>query len=289
MLFRSDGDEGLDSFEQGSSHLLGNAPSICELGHGIERTKCEEGRPHCSRCEGRNLNSVSATAQPPKSRSQSLMLMQHDGYGQYRNDDCSTQYGLVPGNVHFSNERSFGELQTTSCHDSKAFEDTSLPVDNGVRDIARSLLANAHGEGLMSLPVNVAVKACPTVPPPLFELSVPAFMEFSEKRNRRALVDYFCNVFSHLVVFSEDPGNPFRQLILPLAHKESPVMNAIYALSSAHLESRGVRTEEKSSYFHNEATRGLARLINHQERSSKEDVLGAIMLLVYYEAVGEHL
>lgn len=146
-----------------------------------------------------------------------------------------------------------------------------------MRDIARSPLANAH------------VKDGPTVPSPLFELRVPAFMEFSEKRNRRALIDYFCNVFSHLVVFSKDPGNPFRHLILPLAHKESPVMNAIYALSSAHLESSGVNTEEKSSYFHNKATRGLARLIDHQERSSTEDVLGAIMLLVYYEAVGEHL
>lgn len=268
-----DRDEGLDSFDQCSSHLLGNAPGICERGRGIERTKCNEKRPHCGQCDGRKLNCVYGTAQPPTSRSQSSMLMQHDGYGQYRDDDCSTQYGLVPGQIQFSDKRSFGELQTTSC-----YEDTGLPVDNGVRDIARSPLANAH------------VKDCPTVPPPLFELSVPAFMEFSEKRNRRALIDYFCNVFSHLVVFSKDLGNPFRQLILPLAHKESPVMNTICALSSAHVESsRGVNTEEKSSYFHNKATRGLARLINHRERSSTEGVLGAIMLLVYYGAVGEHL
>jgi hypothetical protein len=128
--------------------------------------------------------------------------------------------------------------------------------------------------------------AWPTIPPILLELSVPAFMEFSEKRNRRALVDYFYSVFSHLVVFSEDIGNPFRQLILPLAHRGSPVMNAIYALSSAHLEIRGVNTEEKSSYFHNEATRGLSRLINNNEGLSTEEVLCAILLLIYYEAVG---
>ncbi|KFY01972.1 hypothetical protein V497_02222 [Pseudogymnoascus sp. VKM F-4516 (FW-969)] len=218
-----DGDEDLDSFDQGSPHLFGNAPDICEVGHGIERTKCDEGQPHCTRCEGRNLNCTCVTSQLPQDRSQSLVSMQRDGY--------------------------------------------------------------AHGEVSMSLPVNTAAEAFPTVPMSLLELNVPAFTEFSEKRNRRALVDYFCNVFSHLVVFSEDPGDPFRQLILPLARKESPVINAIYALSSAHLESRGVHTEEKSSYFHNKATRGLARLINHQERSSKEDVLGAIMLLVYYEAL----
>jgi hypothetical protein len=94
-----DRDEGLVSFDQRSSHLLGNAPGICEPGRGIERTKCNEKRPHCGQCDGRKLNCVYGTAQPPTSRSQSSMLMQHDGYGQYCDDDCSTQYGLVPGHI----------------------------------------------------------------------------------------------------------------------------------------------------------------------------------------------
>lgn len=99
------------------------------------------------------------------------------------------------------------------------------------------------------------------------------------------MVDHFCNVLSHLIVFKEDTGNPFRQLVLPLSHGCSPVMNAIFALSSAHLEYGGIETEEKSLTFHNRALQGLAQLIEKNDQSHREEVLGAIMLLVYYEVV----
>lgn len=199
-----------------------------------------------------------------------------------------------PHDGHFFGERRFEELETTSCYgsDSKVSTDTLLPMDDDASDVAGMSSVGAHGEGLTEgltrSRANVAMTASPTIPSLLLELNVPAFMEFSGKRSRRALVDHFCNVFSHRIAFSEDLGNPFRQLILPLAHKASAVMNAIYALSSAHLENRGVNTEEKSSYFYNEATRTLAKLINHKETSSKEDILGAILLLIYYEAVSRH-
>jgi hypothetical protein len=98
-------------------------------------------------------------------------------------------------------------------------------------------------------------------------------------------VDHFCNVLSHLIVFKEDTGNPFRQLVLPLSHASSPVMNAIFALSSAHLEYRGIENEEKSLDFHNRALQGLAQLIEQNQHANREEVLGAIMLLVYYEVV----
>jgi Fungal specific transcription factor domain len=119
----------------------------------------------------------------------------------------------------------------------------------------------------------------------LLELSPPVFMEFTDKKNRRILIDHFCNVFSHLIVFKEDTGNPFRELILPLSHVSSPVMNTIFALSSAHLEYKGIENEEKSLDFHNRALQGLAQLIDQGEQANKEEVLSAIMLLVYYEAV----
>jgi hypothetical protein len=121
---------------------------------------------------------------------------------------------------------------------------------------------------------------------PLLEFSAPVYMEFTDKTNRRALVDHFCNVLSHLIVFKEDTGNPFRQLVLPLSHASSPVMNAIFALSSAHLEYRGIENEEKSLTFHNRALQGLAQLIDQNDEGKREEVLGAIMLLVYYEVVG---
>ena len=62
-------------------------------------------------------------------------------------------------------------------------------------------------------------------------------------------------------------------------------MNAIFALSSAHLEYRGIENEEKSQDFHNKALQGLAHLINQNEQAHREEILGAIMLLVYYEVV----
>jgi hypothetical protein len=63
-------------------------------------------------------------------------------------------------------------------------------------------------------------------------------------------------------------------------------MNAIYALASAHLEYRGVSSGEKSLYFHNEAIQGLAQLIESGGKAThKNELLAAIMLLVYYEVV----
>ncbi|KAL2075846.1 hypothetical protein VTL71DRAFT_789 [Oculimacula yallundae] len=120
---------------------------------------------------------------------------------------------------------------------------------------------------------------------PLLEFCAPVFEEFTDRTNRRALVDHFCNVLSHLIVFKEDNGNPFRQLVLPLSHASAPVMNAIFALSSAHLEYRGIENEEKSLDFHNKALQGLASLIEKNDVSNREEVLGAIMLLVYYEVL----
>lgn len=128
------------------------------------------------------------------------------------------------------------------------------------------------------------ISPCP-VGSPLNEFSIPAFSEFSDRQGRRALVDHFCNVLSHLIVLREETGNPFQQLVLPLTLKSMPVMNAVYAMTSAHLEYRGVETGEKSLYFHNQAIQGLARLIEHDGKVDKNEVLAAIMLLVYYEVV----
>jgi hypothetical protein len=141
------------------------------------------------------------------------------------------------------------------------------------------------GNVTLSGPLLCLQSQYPDVTSPLLEFNSPVFMEFTDKKNRRTLIDYFCNIFVHLIVFKEDTGNPFRELILPLSHVSSPVMNAIFALSSAHLEYRGIENEEKSLDFHNRALQGLAQLIDQGEQANKEEVLSAIMLLVYYEAV----
>jgi len=115
----------------------------------------------------------------------------------------------------------------------------------------------------------------------------PNFSEFSNRRNRRALVDHFCSVLSHLIVFKEEQGNPFQKLVLPLCQKSDVVMNALCALTSAHLEYRGVAPRgggEKSVYFHNQSIQGISLLIQ-QGFKAKNELLAAIMLLVYYEVV----
>lgn len=134
---------------------------------------------------------------------------------------------------------------------------------------------------------DLAMIAPSPVASPLLEFCAPVFEEFTDRTNRRGLVDHFCNVLSHLIVFKEDTGNPFRQLVLPLSHASSPVMNAIFALSSAHLEYRGIENGEKSLDFHNRALQGLASLIELNDPAKREEVLGAIMLLVYYEVVSD--
>ncbi|KAJ4134834.1 hypothetical protein NW768_004443 [Fusarium equiseti] len=132
---------------------------------------------------------------------------------------------------------------------------------------------------------SLAMIAPVPAPSPRLEFCSPVFSEFSERTNRRALVDHFCNVLSHLIVFREESGNPFQQLVLPLCHASQPVTNAVYALASAHLEYRGVENDEKSVYFHNKAIQGLARLIQKGPGANRNELLAAIMLLVYYEVL----
>lgn len=113
--------------------------------------------------------------------------------------------------------------------------------------------------------------------------TVPAFAEYTGRESRRGLLDHFCNVLSHLIVFKEDSGNPFRQLVLPMARRSPPLLNAIYAISSAHLEHRGLQVEERALDLHSKALQGLAGLIAHKDETNRDEVLAVIILLLYYE------
>ena len=113
--------------------------------------------------------------------------------------------------------------------------------------------------------------------------SLPPYSEYTSRESRRGLLDHFCNVLSHLIVFKEDSGNPFRQLVLPMARKSPPLLNAIYAISSAHLEHRGLQVEERALDLHSKALQGLAGLIAHKDEGNRDEVLAVIILLLYYE------
>lgn len=116
-----------------------------------------------------------------------------------------------------------------------------------------------------------------------YDFTIPAFSEFTTRESRRGLLDHFCNVLSHLIVFKEDNGNPFRQLVLPMAQKSPPLLSAIYAISSAHLEHRGLQMEERALDLHSKALQGLANLIAHKDEGNRDEVLAVIILLLYYE------
>ncbi|KAB5517991.1 hypothetical protein GE09DRAFT_516555 [Coniochaeta sp. 2T2.1] len=135
-----------------------------------------------------------------------------------------------------------------------------------------------------SLVLDLAMIAPSPTVSPLLEFHPPMFAEFSDRPNRRALVNHFCNVLSHLIVFREESGNPFQQLVIPLTARSGIVTEAMYALASAHLEYRGVENGERSMYFHHRAIQGLAQLIRKQGQGvDRNELLAAIMLLVYYE------
>jgi hypothetical protein len=121
----------------------------------------------------------------------------------------------------------------------------------------------------------------------LSDLESPAFMGNTEHRRRGDLIDYFCNVFSHLLVFSdtEDVRNPLRKMIPQPSFTNSPLLDILLAFSSSLLEHGDIPSEEKSLHFHNKALQGLGKLIDDFEETNKEEVLSTIMLLVYYEIV----
>lgn len=140
-----------------------------------------------------------------------------------------------------------------------------------------------------SYPDLAMIAPCPTISP-LLEFRAPAFFEFTDQANRRALLNHFCNTMSHLIVLNEGDGetqigNPFQQLVLPLADRSPCVQNAVYALAGAHLEHRGVDNGEKALVFHQQAVQGLARMIESEGQLDRNEMLASIMLLVYYEVV----
>lgn len=170
-------------------------------------------------------------------------------------------------------------MSTSSVRSSRNARGVVVPYEPKAQN-ARSTAA------FRSLFPGLAMTGPSSIASPLFEFRPPSYTEFSSRPNRRALVDHFCSVLSHLIVFREESGNPFQQLVLPLTVRSGAVMDAMYALASAHLEYRGVENEERSLYFHNRAIQGLAGLIQMEGKGvDRNELLAAIMLLVYYEVV----
>jgi hypothetical protein len=217
----------------------------------------------------------------------------HDGL-----DDCAVTEIETVGSPHefgidTTSPRTFGfsDLSIISPIDNLSFDFPSEVDDNPTEEQQRQKIHPRTSNALVVPAQNRAVYpdlamiAPVPVTSPRLEFVGPVFAEFSDRQNRRVLVDHFCSVLSHLIVFREEFGNPFQQLVLPLCKKSPAVMNAMYALASAHLEYRGVQNVEKSVYFHSQAINGLASLIDNGKKVQRNELLAAIMLLIYYEVV----
>ncbi|CZT40834.1 uncharacterized protein RSE6_00498 [Rhynchosporium secalis] len=258
-----------------------------------KKKKCNENRPRCDRCEERGLECEYEAVKPRKRRRTSLAgsALSHD-------NDCNERWPGRFANGDIYSEREVDRDAISKWENVSAYQyqgsdgsvESDAPCGEHVEEIVRkdpvpNIPASAAVVRSKSQYPDLAMIAPSPVASPLLEFCAPVFEEFTDRTNRRVLVDHFCNVLSHLIVFKEDNGNPFRQLVLPLSHASPPVMNAIFALSSAHLEYRGIQNEEKSLDFHSRALQGLASLIEKNDISNREEVLGAIMLLVYYEVL----
>lgn len=196
------------------------------------------------------------------------------------NDDC-----LDIARLNFNAAK--GPVKQKQEHDDDDDEDDDEDEDDNrditlIDDEASNSTSNDSSLAMVTSSTST-VRPFPTV-----ELVMPAFAEFCPQTNRRALIDHFANVLSHLIVLREDEGNPFQQLVLPLSQKSPVVLNAVFALASAHMEHRGVRNSEKSVYFHNQAISGLSSMIAKGCDSRRNELLAAIILLVYYEVVSCH-
>ncbi|KAK4251984.1 fungal-specific transcription factor domain-containing protein [Corynascus novoguineensis] len=269
---------------------------------GTWKKKCDEKRPKCSRCEEQGVECAYEAVKPRQRRRRDSVapgspsglqpmvrrLSQTSHYS-HDTDYYAHDHGVLRNLVAYA----FDDPVIPSPSDS-SFEGYSLSsfTPNELSDCHHEDAPSEDGRATASTamvprskslyPDLAMIAPCP-IGSPLLDFCAPTFSEFSDKQNRRALVDHFCNVLSHLIVFREETGNPFQQLVLPLTRRDSPVTYAIFALACAHLEYRGVENAEKSLYFHNMAIRGVAQLIQHSCKVNRNEILAAIMLLVYYE------
>ncbi|KAI9889917.1 MAG: hypothetical protein M1814_004640 [Vezdaea aestivalis] len=179
----------------------------------------------------------------------------------------------------------------SSCGES--LDAASLPPLGPFERSISTCTAEDHFSPIMSRPrtsfadlpsLAPASMGSPIQPSPLRRSPV-SFMEYTKSPGRQILLSHYANTLSPLLIFKEEPENPFTKLLLPMAGYSTVVMYAILALSAAHMEHRGAENEEKSLDLHSKAIQGLSQLIADSSRDNRDEVLAVIMLLVYFEVV----
>ncbi|KAG6010940.1 hypothetical protein E4U21_002610 [Claviceps maximensis] len=261
-------------------------------------------RPSCTRCQEHGQDCQYGPVKPRQRRKLegSRDRLSSESETDEILDSCldfsSPSYADAPTTRHFDIRLSLSTPDTvSSCIEWHSPSSDSINVDGSqylgdmsvydADDGVHVLLSQTDRVSETSADPLLAIATGPG-PTQILEFCPPSFAEFSHDLNERFLMNYFCNTLSHLIVLREDQGNPFQQLVLPLARNSQAVRGAIYALASAHLVGKGRNSlgyDEKSIQFHNEAIRNLAKLIAKGGGVDRNELLATIMLIVYYEVL----
>ncbi|KAG6179285.1 hypothetical protein E4U27_003289 [Claviceps purpurea] len=268
-----------------------------------KKKKCDEVRPSCTRCQEQGEVCHYEPVQP-RQRRKELARCRRSSDDEI---DEIPDFGL--DSSPSSNEATINASdQTPSTLDTvNSFPEWDTPdlstihnLDEDCRYLGDIFADDSGTYGRMCLlqtsraPAPCTIPCLPLIDPTgsppshILELHSPSFVDFTHDPNERFLMHYFCNTLSHLIVLREDRGNPFQQLVLPLAYTSPAVKAAIYALASAHLVGKArnrLASDETSIHFHNEAIRNLATLIAKGDGVDGNELLATIMLIVYYEVL----
>ncbi|RAL67677.1 hypothetical protein DID88_008419 [Monilinia fructigena] len=251
-----------------------------------KKKKCNEERPRCDRCAERGLQCGYEAVKPRKRRRSSYAesALSHDGkspgcdrerwprpYSHSLSIITDNDLEIIQNTWDEISEYPLSATSEQSGYNWGSFYDNDDEVEEIIREEPFPISPSAGTLIRTRSPYpDLAMIAPSPVASPLVEFSFAGIPRIFREKEPQG---------------SQDRGNPFLQLILPLSHASLPVMNAMFALSSAHMEYRGVENEEKSLDFHNKALQGLAKLIQQNDRANREEILSAIMLLVYYEVL----
>ncbi|KAG5932663.1 hypothetical protein E4U60_005088 [Claviceps pazoutovae] len=280
---------------------IGRGPALFINAGKDKKKKCDEVRPSCTRCQEQGEVCHYEPVQPRQRRKELARCRRSS-------DDEIDEIPGLDSSPSSTEATMHASDQTPSTLDTATsfpeWDTPDLSTIHNLDDDCRCLGdISADGFGtygrIYLLQTSQTPASCtipclsligPTGSPPshILELHSPSFVDFTHDPNERFLMHYFCNTLSHLIVLREDRGNPFQQLVLPLAYTSPAVKAAIYALASAHLVGKAqnrLASDETSIHFHNEAIRNLATLIAKGDGVDGNELLATIMLIVYYEVL----
>ncbi|KAG6074568.1 hypothetical protein E4U33_002442 [Claviceps sp. LM78 group G4] len=268
-----------------------------------KKKKCDEVRPSCTRCQEQGEVCHYEPVQPRQRRKELAQCRRssNDEIDEIPDLGLDSSPSSTEAATHAS-DRSPSTLDTVNSFPEWDTPDLSTihNLDEDCRYLGDIFADDFGTDGHMSLlqtsqaPASCTIPCLPLISPTrsppshILELYSPSFVDFTHDPNERFLMHYFCNTLSHLIVLREDRGNPFQQLVLPLAYTSPAVKAAIYALASAHLVGKTwnqLASDESSIRFHNEAIRNLATLIAKGDGVDGNELLATIMLIVYYEVL----